>query len=134
LNGDEGLKNLWGRYYRCPNAEFIQSIQAAHMQKDPSQLKVMHRGALAGSLDKKFAGCSEESTNTNNKEDTTAAATTSSTSTPCLASRNPAPSNTDASGMRNADLQTFFSKRGGDLQAALAKHWDDVLHLLWMGT
>jgi hypothetical protein len=125
-NGDEGLKNLWRRYYRCPDAEFIQSIQAAHMQKDPSQLKVMHCGALAGSLDKKFAGCSEESTNTNNKEDTTAAATTSSTSTPHLTSRNPTPSDTDASSMHDADLQTFLSKSGTDLQAALDKHWDGV--------
>jgi hypothetical protein len=24
--------------------------------------------------------------------------------------------------------------RGADLQAALDKHWDNVLHLLWMGT
>ncbi len=23
-NGDEGLKNLWGRYYRCPDVELIQ--------------------------------------------------------------------------------------------------------------
>ncbi len=22
-NGDEGLKNLWGLYYKCPNAQFI---------------------------------------------------------------------------------------------------------------
>ncbi len=76
----------------------------------------------------------EESANTNNKEDTTPAATSSSTSTSCLASRNPAPSNTDASGTRNADLQTFLSKRDADLQAALNKHCDNVLCLLRMGT
>ncbi len=50
-NGDEGLKNLWGRYYRCPNEEFIQRIQAVHMQQDTPNLKVMHRGVLAGFLD-----------------------------------------------------------------------------------
>ncbi len=104
------------------------------MQKDPSQLKVMHRGGLASSLDKEFAGCLEESTNTNNKENAIDAATISSTSTPCLASRNPAPSNTDALGTRNADLQTFLSKGGADLQAALDKHRDNVLHLLRTGT
>ncbi len=104
------------------------------MQKNPSQLKVVHCGALAGSLDKKFAGCSEESTNANNMEDTTAAATTSSTSTPHLASRNPAPSDTDASGTRNAYLQTFLSKHGADLQATLDKYQDNVLHLLQTGT
>jgi hypothetical protein len=53
-NGDDGLKMLWGRYYRCLNAEFIQSIKAARMQKVPSNLKVMHHGLLAGSLDKKI--------------------------------------------------------------------------------
>ncbi len=133
-NGDEGLKNLWGRCYRCPNAEFIQSIQAARMQKDPSQLKVMHRGVLAGSLDKKvpwmlggvyqyqqqgrYYCCSHNKFHFN----------------PCLASKIPAPSDTDASGTRDPDLQTFLSKHGADLQAALDKHQDDVLHLLWMGT
>jgi hypothetical protein len=29
-NGDESLQNLWGRYYRCPDAEFIQRAQACH--------------------------------------------------------------------------------------------------------
>ncbi len=58
-NCDEGLKNLWGRYYRCPDVEFIQRAQAAHMQQDPSNLRVIHRRALAGSLDKQFAGCLE---------------------------------------------------------------------------
>jgi hypothetical protein len=104
------------------------------MQKHPSHLKVMHHGVLAGSLDKKLTGCLEKSPNTNNKEDTIAAATTSSTSTPLLASRNPAPSDTDASGMHDNDLQTFLSMHGADLQAALDKHRDNVLHLLWIST
>jgi hypothetical protein len=56
-NGDEGLKNLWGRYYRCHNAEFIRRAQVARiMHQDPSNLRVMHRMVLAGSLDKQFAG------------------------------------------------------------------------------
>jgi hypothetical protein len=60
-NGDEGLKNLWGRYYRDPDAEFIQSALAAcNIQQDPSN-RAMHFRALAGSLDKQFAGCSEKS-------------------------------------------------------------------------
>ncbi len=133
-NCDEGLKNLWGRYYRCPNEEFIQRIQAVQMQQDPTNLKVMHCGALAGSLDKKFAGCSEKSSNTNNKQDSIAIATTSSTSTPHLASRNPASSNADASGTHSNNLQIFLSMHGADLQAALDKHQDNVLHLLQMGT
>jgi hypothetical protein len=49
-NGDEGLKNLWGRYYRCPDAEFFQRALEARMQKDPPSLRVMHCIALAGSL------------------------------------------------------------------------------------
>ncbi len=133
-NGDEGLKNLWGRFYRCPNEEFIQRIQAAGMQQDPSNLKVMQCGRLAGFLDKKFAGYSEKSLNTNNKQDYIAAATTSSTLTPRLASRNPALSDADASGTRDNYLQTFLSMRGADLQPTLDKHQDNALCLLRMGT
>jgi hypothetical protein len=130
----KGKKNLWGRYCRCPNEEFIQRIQAAHMQQDLSNLKVMHHGVLAGFLDKKFAGCLEKFPNTNNKQDSIATATTSSTSTPRSASKNPALSNVDASGTCNNNLQTFLSMGGTDLQAALDKHWDNVLRLLRLGT
>ena len=42
-NGDEDLKNLWGRYYRCPDAEFIQRAQAAHMQQDPFNFRLMYQ-------------------------------------------------------------------------------------------
>jgi hypothetical protein len=134
-NGDEGLRNLWGRYYRCPDAEFIQRAQAACMQQDPSNLRVMHRRALAGSLDKQFAGCLEKSPNTNtNKHKSLAAATPSFTSLIRSALRNPASSNADASGMCNNDLQSFLRMHGADLQAALGKHQDNVLHLLWTGT
>ncbi len=127
-------KKSVGQILQMPDAEFIHGIQAAHMQRDPPNLKVLHRGPLAGSLDKKFAGCLEKSPNTNNKQDTIAAATISSTSTSPSASRNPAPSDADASGTSNNDLWTFLSMCGADLQAALDKHWDNVLHLLWMGT
>jgi hypothetical protein len=89
-NGDEGLKNLWGIYYGCPDAEFIQKIQSAHMQQDPPKLRFMHRGALAGSLYKQFAGCLEKSPNTNNnKHKPLASATASSTSLICLAFEKP---------------------------------------------
>ncbi len=61
--------------------ELIQRAQAAHMQQDPSNLRVMHCRALAGSLDKQFAGCSEKSPNTNNnKHKSLAVATPSFTS------------------------------------------------------
>ncbi len=105
------------------------------MQQDPPNLRVMHRGVLAGSLDKQFTGYLEKSPNTNNnKHKCLAAATASSTSLICLASRNPASSNADASGMCNNDLQSFLSMHGTDLQATLDKHPDDFLHLLWTGT
>jgi hypothetical protein len=94
----------------------------------------MHRGALAGSLDKKFTGCSKKSPSTNNKQDSIVTATTSSTSTPHLASRNPASSNADALGTRDNNLQTFLSMCGADLQAALDKQRDNVLCLLWTST
>ncbi len=130
-----GLQNLWGRYNRYPNAEFIQRAQALRMQQDLSNLRVMHCSVLAGSLDEQFAGCLEKSPNTNNnKHKSLAMATTSSTSLICLASRNPASSDADASGTRNNDLQSFLCMCGADLQATLDKHWDDVLHLLRMGT
>jgi len=85
-------------------------------------------------IDKKFAGCLEKSPNTNNKQDSIATAITSSTSTPCLASRNRALSDADASGTCNNNLQTFLSMRGADLQATLDKYWDNVLCLLGTGT
>ncbi len=105
------------------------------MQQDPSNLRVMHYRALAGSLDKQFAGCLEKSPNTkNNKHKFFATATPSSTSLFLSASRNPALPGADASGTRNNDLHSFLSMRGADLKAALDKHWDDVLCLLHMGT
>jgi hypothetical protein len=57
-----------------------------------------------------------------------------STSLIRLALSNPALSNADASGMHNNDLQSYLSMCGTDLQAALDKHWDNVLRLLRMGT
>jgi hypothetical protein len=134
-NGDEGLKNLWGRYYRYPNAEFIQRALAARMQEDPSKLRVMHCRALAGSLDKQFAGCLEKSPKTNNnKHESLSAATPSSTSLICSASRNLASSGADTPGMCSNDLQFYLSIHGADLQAALDKHRDNILCPLGMGT
>ncbi len=105
------------------------------MQQDPSNLRVMHCRALAGSLDKQFTGCLEKSPNTNNiKHKSLAAATASSTSLICLALGKPASSDADASGMHNNDLQSFLSMHGADLQAELDKHQDNVLCLLRMGT
>ncbi len=127
-NGDEGQKNLWGRYYRCPDAEFSQRAKAVRMQQDPSNLRVMHHRAPAGSLDKQFAGYLEKFPNTNNnKHKSLAAAAPSSTSLIRSASRNPELSDADASGTGNNDLQSFLSMRGADL-------YDNVLRLLRMST
>jgi hypothetical protein len=105
------------------------------MQQDPSNLRVMHHRELAGSLDKLFAGCLEKSPKTNNnKHKSLSMDTPSSTSLIRAASRNPALSDADASGTCSNNLQSFLSMHGADLQAALDKHWDDALHLLWMGT
>jgi hypothetical protein len=126
--------NLWGRYYRYPDAEFIQRALAVRMQQDPSN-RAMHRRAIAGSLDKQFAGYSEKSPKTNNnKHNFLSTATPISTSLIHSALRNPALSNADASGTRSNDLQSYLSMRGADLQAALDKRRDNVLHLLRMGT
>ncbi len=104
------------------------------MQQDPSN-RVIHRRALAGSLDKQFTGCSEKSSKTNNnKHKFLSAATPSSTSLIQSVSRNPALSNADASGMCSNDLESYLSMHGADLQAALDKHRDNVLHLLQTGT
>ncbi len=132
-NGDEGLKNLWGRYYSYPNAEFIQRALAVRMQQDPSN-RALHRRAFAGSLDKQFSGCYEKSPKTkNNKHKFLSAATPSSTSPICSVLRNPASFDADTSDTHSNDLQSYLSMRGADLQAALDKHWDDVLHLLQTG-
>jgi hypothetical protein len=115
-NGDEGLKNLWGRYYRCPDAEFIQRSLAACMQQDPSNLRVMHRRVLAGSLDKQYAESLKKSPkNNNNKHKSLSTATPSSTSFIHSASRNPALPDADASGTCSNDLQSYLSMRGADL-------------------
>jgi hypothetical protein len=105
-NGNEGLTNLWGNYYWCPDAEFIQRALAAHVQQDPSNLRVMHHSTLAN----------------NNKHDSLSTATPSSTSLICSALRNPASSDTYASGMRSNDLQSYLSMCGADLQAKLDNH------------
>ncbi len=133
-NGDEGLKNLRGRYYRCPNRNSSKEPKQCICNRTPSTLGLC-TAVFAGSLDKQFAGCSDKFFNTNNnKHNSVAAATPSSTSLICSASRNPASSNADASGTQNNYLKSFLSMHGADLQAALAKHWDNVLHLFWTGT
>jgi hypothetical protein len=133
-NGDEGPRNLWERYYRYPDAEFIQRALAVRMQQDPSN-RAMHCRALAGSLDKQFARCSEKSPKpNNNKHKFLSAATPSSTSPICSASRNPALSDADASGTCSNDLQSYLSMCGADLQVALDKHRDGVLRLLQTST
>ncbi len=105
------------------------------MQQDPSNLRVMHHRALAGSLDKQFAECLEIfSKANNNKHESLSAATPSSTSLLRFASRNPASSNADASGTRGNDLQSYLSMHGADLQATLNKHRGNILHLLQTST
>jgi hypothetical protein len=51
-----------------------------------------------------------------------------------LCSKNPASSDADASDTRSSDFQSYLSMHGADLQAALDKHWNNILRLLQMGT
>jgi hypothetical protein len=103
--------------------------------RTPSTLGLCTKRGFAGSLDKQFAGCLEKSPKTNNnKHKYLSVATPSSTSLIRSALRHPALSDADASGTSSNDLQSFLSMHGADLQAALDKDWDNVLHLLRTGT
>jgi hypothetical protein len=126
-DGNEGLKNLWGMYYRCPDSAYIQRIQAARTAKNPSLPSATFLCAIAGPLNKVFDGCLA-------KDDAAATATTCSSTPPSLALVHPALSGTKDTAMPGAHPPSALGKCDDDLQAALDKHQDKVLHLLHTGT
>jgi hypothetical protein len=121
-DGDEGLGNVWGLFYRCPGAESIQCIQVTQMEEDPSLRNVMLRKELAVSLGNAFSVCAAKTTIPQAPGDAIAmAAMVSSHITSSI------PRITTISVTQTVD------KHNAKLQAALDKHQDDILCLLQTG-
>ncbi len=118
-DSNEGLKNLWGLYYKCPSAESIQRIRGTQMDKGPSRQKAVQQQEDAGSLQHAPSSFSTKTTNTQAPDDVTATATTFSSSGTSLFTGTYISSNTQASDTLNAEPQT-----------ALEKHMDDVVALI----
>ncbi len=101
---------MWGVYYKCPDAEFIQCIQMSQMDA------VVWKG-FAGSLGNAFYGLLGEATISQAPDVATATATTVLSPISSLTARTLKAGVTQASSMHNDELQ-----------AALDKHWEDSLH------
>jgi hypothetical protein len=125
--GNEGLKYLWGMYYRCPDSAYILRFQAARTAKNPSLPLAMLLRAIAGPLDKVFDGGLA-------KDDAAATSTTSSSTSPGLVLVYPVLFGAKDTAMPDAHPPFSLGKHDDDLQAALDKHWDNVLCLLCTGT
>ncbi len=114
-DGDGGLGDMWGMYYKCPDAEYIQGIRMSQM--DAAVWK-----RFAGSLGNASSGLPAQATIPQAPDDATATATTVSSSISSLTPR------TLTSGVTQA-----LSKHSDKLQVELDKHWEDTLHLLQTG-
>ncbi len=115
--GNEGLESFWGAYYRYPDAESIQRIMETRMDK-----KVVRKESPP-SLGGASLGLSPKSPILQTSDDASATATTF---TSTIISSSP--------GTATSISDQVSNKQTSDLQLALIKHWDDILHLLWAGT
>jgi hypothetical protein len=115
--GGEGLENFWGAYYRYPDAEFIQQIMATQMDK-----KVV-RNESPLSLGGASLRLSAKSPILQPSDDASATATMF---TSTIISSSP--------GTATSISDQVSNKQTSNLQLALVKHRDDILHLLWAGT
>jgi hypothetical protein len=117
-DSNDGVQNLWGMYYRCPDLAYIQQLQAARMATNSIPLMAMLRQAPPASFDKVSNECLAQ-------DDAAATATICSSTLPSFDLANPALSNA-----KDMSVQSALSKRNTDLHAALDKHQDNVLCLL----
>jgi hypothetical protein len=113
-DGDGGLGNAWGTYYKCPDAEFIQCIRM-------SLTDAVVWKEFAGSLGNASSGLPAEATIPQAPDDATWATTVSSS----ISSLTP--------GSLSSGVMQASSTHSDELQAALDKHWEDTLHFLWVG-
>ncbi len=97
------------------------------MAKNPSLPSATFLRAIAGPLNKVFNGCLA-------KDDAAGTTTTCSSTPPSLALVHPVLSCAKDTAMPNAHPLSALGRRNDDLQAALDKHRDNVLHLLHTGT
>jgi hypothetical protein len=117
-DGNDGLQNLWGVYYRCPDPAYIQQLQAARTATNSIPSTAMLRQAPPTSFDRVSDECLAQ-------DDASATATTCSSKLPTFDLANPALSNT-----KDMSVQSALSKHDADLQEALDKHRINVLCLL----
>ncbi len=117
-SGDEGLKNLWGLYFKYPDAQFIQSYQTICANITPQEC---HGGKMKDrSPDAALAECPDHLHHPILDDAMTAATTFSLLITSaCLTPGTSSSSTTDA-----------FIKYNAEFQDALTKHQGDILCLL----
>ncbi len=118
-SGDEGLKNLWGLYFKYPDAQFIQSYQAICVNSTPQEC---HGGKMKDrSPDAALAECPEHHLHHPILDDATTAATTFSLSitSVCLTPGTSSSSTTDALIKYNAEFQDTLTKHQGDILCLL---------------
>jgi hypothetical protein len=96
-DGDGGLRNMWGIYYKCPDAEFIQCIQM-------SQMDAVAWKGFAGSLGNASSGLPAETTIPQAPDDATATATMAPSSISSLTPGTLPPGVVQASSMHSDKL------------------------------
>ncbi len=102
--GDEGLDNLWGLYYKCPDAQFIQLFKS---NSKTSKIAVLNEGKIKGII--KATGNQPQGGHAFHRsrpisDDSTTAATTFSSSITSLAQGTTASSSTDTLIKYNANF------------------------------
>jgi hypothetical protein len=118
-NGDEGLENLWGLYYKCPNAQFIRLFKSncktsATPGLDEGKMKSTIKATGNG-----LQGCHKLHHPHPISDYATTAASTFSSSITSLTPGTTALLSMDALIKYNANFQN-----------ALEKHWEDILCLI----
>jgi hypothetical protein len=118
-NGDEGLKNLWGLYYKCPDAQFIRSFKS-NCKTSPTP--GLEEGKMKGTIkatNNGPQGCHEFHHPHPISDDATTVASTFSLLITSLTPGTTALSSTDT-----------LIKYNADFQKALEKHPEDILCLI----
>jgi hypothetical protein len=117
--GDKGLANLWGLYYKCPDTQFMRTFKlngATGAASAPGERKMKDSAKITEDVHQEYhePHCSRP-----NSDDATTAATTFSSSITSLTPGTTASSSMDALIKYNADFQN-----------ALEKHCEDILCLI----
>jgi hypothetical protein len=118
-NGDEGLENLWGLYYKCPDAQFIRSLKSnCKTSATPSLEEGKMKDTIKATNDGP-QGCHKFHRPHPISDDATTAAFTFSSLITSLTPGTNTSSSTDA-----------LIKCNANFQKALEKHQEDILCLI----